>query len=72
MDLFNREELTVALGRFERATYLGEGAWEITRSAPDRVDRAHGTLMTENVLERLKGFEREVAHRIIAAFGDSA
>jgi len=71
MDVLSRDDRTVALGRFERATYLGDSTWEITLSAPNRADRAHGKLMTRDVLQRLDGFERGRAVRIIAAFGDS-
>ncbi len=66
MDYRGREDRTVRMGPHEHAVHRGGDVWDVERSAPGRAARLHGTLLTADVLERVRDddFEHERALRI--------
>ncbi len=54
------------MGPHEHAVHRGGDVWDVERSAPGRAARLHGTLLTADVLERVRDddFEHERALRI--------
>lgn len=65
--MLDESERTVQLGPHEKATYKGAGLWDDFRTAPGRVWTHYGSLMTDDLLERLteNSVELDRAKRIV-------
>jgi hypothetical protein len=70
IDLFDHQSRMIEFEPCRRATYVGNGRWEISLHVRGRAPRPDGVLMTVDILERLPAgsFERDQALRLVHKF----